>query len=56
MLIYQDLPQKIAVYYGNKLTLPSYSEEMKRALGLISGFSKNLTLINKPKLKITAIE
>ena len=37
---------------GKKSNSPSYSEEMKLALGLISGFPEELTLNNKPTLKI----
>lgn len=51
-----DEKEKIAVYDGNKINSPSYLQEIKLALGLISGFPKELTLNNNQKSKIPAVD
>ena len=47
--------RKFGVFDVNNLNSLNFSEEMKRALGLISGFPQEVTLKNQ-KLKIPAVE
>ena len=39
-----DGREKIAVFDDTKLNSPSYSEEMKHALGIINGFPKGVDI------------